>query len=65
MPDAKAVSLKVFDLNGKILLVKNIEAKAGINRLDILKTDLESSGVMYYELNSGSERLMHKMLLIK
>ena len=56
------VTLKVIDINGKIVKVVRGDYTKGYNEINL--TDLKGSGVMYYQLETGSETLVKKMILI-
>lgn len=66
MPQAGTeVTLNVYDVNGRLMHSQNALSKAGINKFTLDKSNIASTGVLYYELISGNTRLMEKMLLIK
>jgi len=65
MPSDNTVAINIYDINGRKLYNKKLQVKVGINRIEIQKSEVNSSGVLYYELLSGDQRLMNKMLLIK
>ena len=59
------VSLTVYDVNGKILLTKSMDAVMGLNSFELGNNELDDSGVMYYEVMTSSKKDIHKMILIK
>ncbi len=56
------VTLKVIDINGKTVRVVRGDYAKGYNEINL--TNLKGSGVMYYQLETGSETLVKKMILI-
>jgi hypothetical protein len=59
------VTLTVYDVNGKTLLNRSMEATPGLNSFELRNTELNTSGVMYYELTTSNKKDIQKMLLIK
>ena len=65
MPHAEEVVLSIYDINGKLLYQEQKTALKGLNSLILDRSNLNSHGVMYYELVSGNARLVHKMILLE
>ncbi len=65
MPKTGKATLKVLDVTGKVLAVRNIEAVKGLNTEVFTKEQLGSSGVMYYTLESGDFTATRKMILVE
>ncbi len=63
--EADYVALKVFDLNGKVIYQKSDNYNAGINEIQIDAKDIETSGILYYQLETSTGTLGSKMILIK
>jgi hypothetical protein len=65
LPGDASVKLTVFDVTGKT--VKTIEGayKAGYNTITLSEKDMQTTGVMYYRLESGEYAASKKMVLIK
>ncbi|MBU6343305.1 MAG: T9SS type A sorting domain-containing protein, partial [Bacteroidetes bacterium] len=55
LPEAGAVHLEVFDLNGRLLLNKNGNFEKGHNRIQLKRSDLPEncSGILVYRLESA------------
>ncbi|NNK90113.1 MAG: HYR domain-containing protein, partial [Saprospiraceae bacterium] len=65
-PVSGDVILKVYDINGRVVHSRNMTSSIGLNKIELRKDDVGSaSGILYYELISGNERLMEKMLLLR
>jgi len=65
MPQADQAVLKVFDVTGKVVATRNIDAVKGINTEVFTKEQLGASGVLYYLLESGNFSEMKKMIVIE
>jgi subtilisin-like proprotein convertase family protein len=65
IPEAGSVKLNVYDLSGK--LVKNFNGyyEAGMNDVQIRKSDVGTSGVYYYKVEYGNHSSTRKMILIE
>ena len=65
-PGKGDIILNVYDVNGRMIHSKNFTASRGLNKVELRKTDIgTASGILYYELVSGKDRLMEKMLLLR
>ncbi len=65
LPEAGAYTLTVYDVTGKVLVVRNAEGTAGYNAEKLSKKDLNANGVLYYRLESGDYTATKKMIVIK
>ncbi len=65
VPQSGPVTLTVFDVTGKILVVKNQDAINGYNTITVSDKDLPAAGVMYYRLDAGEYSATKKMVLIE
>ena len=65
LPEAGAYTLTVYDVTGKVLVVRNAEGTAGYNTEKLSKKDLNANGVLYYRLESGDYTATKKMIVIK
>jgi hypothetical protein len=65
MPEAMLASLTVYDINGKIIFVKEIEASEGLNEIFLEDRDFHVSSVMYYQLVAGDYTASKKMVNIR
>jgi hypothetical protein len=65
MPKAAFVSLKVFDINGRIIKeLVNQNLIAGTYRATFNAAGL-SSGIYFYQIIAGDFKAQNKMLLVK
>jgi hypothetical protein len=65
MPEAGAATLSVYDMTGKVVVVRNIAATKGLNSEVFTKEQLGVSGVMYYTLESGDFTATKKMIIVE
>ncbi len=59
------ISLKIMDVSGRVLKQINEFYPAGYNELVISKEDFDTSGLMYYQFESGDFSAVKKMILVK
>jgi Secretion system C-terminal sorting domain len=64
MPKEGAAKLTIYSAEGKVVLTKNVDAKAGVNQVTINKSEL-SSGVLYYRLETADYSATKKMIVIE
>ena len=65
LPTASAVTVKIFDLSGKALVVRKIEGAKGYNEIIIDWNDLSKAGVFYYQLETSKHTDTKKMIFVK
>jgi hypothetical protein len=65
VPKSGAVTLTVFDVTGKILVVKNQDAVKGYNTITVSSKELAAIGVMYYRLDANEYSATKKMVIIE
>ena len=57
-----SVSLKIVDVNGKVIRILQKDCEAGLNRFEI--KNLDAKGVMYYTLEAGDFSATKKMIVM-
>ena len=62
--EAGTAKMTVFDVTGKIVTSLQGQYSRGYNEITISKSDLNTSGVLYYQLESGDFTATRKMILI-
>ncbi len=62
LPDASKVQLSVFDVAGKLIYQDNMNAAAGYNQFEVLKSNLNTAGVMYYTIKADGFKATKKMI---
>jgi Dockerin type I domain len=65
VPKDGAAKMTIYTVEGKVLVVKNIDAKAGLNNVTVTKSELNASGVMYYRLETADNSATKKMIVIE
>jgi hypothetical protein len=62
---AGVAKLAVYDLNGKVVRVKEAFYEKGPQAIMLTKEELNSNGVLYYQLESGNYTATKKMIIIQ
>ncbi len=55
----------VYDVTGKVLTTKVVNATKGYNTIELSKSELGASGVLYYQFDSGDFTATKKMIIIE
>ena len=63
--DAQSVSFTVFDIDGKLLYTRNVEASTGYNSIEITSDEIAQRGVMFYQLNTADYSVTKKMIILE
>jgi hypothetical protein len=63
--EATTATLSVYDVTGKVVSVRNIDAAKGLNSEVFTKEQLGVSGVLYYTLVSGDFTATKKMIIVE
>jgi len=64
LPEAGAATLKVLDVQGKVLLEQKGDYVKGANQISINSRSLNATGVLYYQLESADQVATRKMIVI-
>jgi hypothetical protein len=65
MPTSGNVTLTVFDVTGKVLVVKEAAAVKGYNTIAVSAKELPAVGVLYYRLDANEYTATKKMIIIE
>jgi hypothetical protein len=65
LPNAEKGKLTIFDVSGKAIYEHEREFSEGYNELKIQRNDLNTTGVLYYQLETSTHTATKKMILIK
>jgi hypothetical protein len=65
LPENGNVTLTVFDVTGKVLIVKEQESVRGYNTISVSSKDMPSVGVLYYRLDANEYTATKKMIIIE
>lgn len=61
---AGLATIKIYDVAGHILYTKEGKYEAGYNEIEVKKSDLVQSGILYLQLESNGEKAIKKMILM-
>ncbi len=64
LPKAQHASLKIFDINGKLIQEYKGMFKAGYNEISISASILNAKGLYYYQLDSEEKSSVKRMILL-
>jgi hypothetical protein len=65
LPEASDAVITVFDVTGRVVLVRKASANKGMNSEVFTKEQLGAAGVLYYRLDSGDFTATKKMIVIE
>lgn len=65
LPGNENVTLRVMDVTGKILISKTGKYKKGYNSITLDVSEINGSGILYYQLDSERNSASRKMIIIK
>ncbi|MCO6463902.1 MAG: T9SS type A sorting domain-containing protein [Saprospiraceae bacterium] len=65
LPESTDVTLKVYDITGKVVQEQSGYYKKGYNSIQLDATTLNSTGVLYYQLEASNHSATRKMIIIK
>lgn len=62
LPESSTATLKVTDLNGKVIYMQTGNFEAGVNTISIDHTALDATGILYYSLETPAYSAVRKMM---
>ena len=65
MPEASKATLSVYDVTGKVLKIVEGEYNQGYNEVKLKSSDLNTTGVLYYQLDTKAYTATKKMIVIE
>ena len=65
LAEAAAATLTITDVQGRVLTTITNNFNKGINTVTIDRADLKTSGVVFYQLSSGSQSATKKMVIVE
>ena len=64
-PERQHILLEIMDANGRLILKKEKEFDKGVNKFEVLSSDLDASGLLLYRISSGQTSITRKMIMVK
>ena len=64
MPQAGAVTLKIYDVSGRVLRLIEMDAVKGANSVNVTRDGIDATGVLYYQLETATETATKKMIIV-
>jgi len=64
LPEANEASIKIMDVTGKLIMKITDLYQKGYNEVSIRSDEIQASGVIYYQLESGKHVATKKMIII-
>jgi len=64
LPRAMKAVISVYDVAGKVVLVKEVSGNKGYNEIELSKAQLNGAGVLYYQLDAADFTATKRMVLI-
>jgi len=64
VPAKNIVTFSVYDVSGKVVMQKSNEYNKGYHTISVQKPDLGASGLYYYEIRTGQQVEIKKMIVV-
>jgi len=64
LPTASTATLRVFDVSGKVLTSVEVEGAKGFNSVELNRSTLSATGVLYYQVETANHTATMKMILV-
>jgi len=64
LPEATSATLTISDVQGKVVKVIEQDFVKGYNQVDLKRSDLGATGVLYYRLDTDSDSATRMMILV-
>ena len=65
LAEAAQANLTIYDVAGRVLKTVEGDFVIGYNEINLDRSELQSSGVLYYQLSTGTQTATKKMILLK
>ena len=65
MAEAGQATFTLYDVTGKVLVVRNETAQKGLNTVEFTSNEIKASGIVYYQIESGDFTATKKMIIIE
>lgn len=64
LPKSETVTLKIYNISGRVLRLEKLEGAKGLNSKKITKADFNATGVLYYQVKTNEKTITQKMILM-
>ena len=64
VPQAGEVILKIYDVSGRVLRLIEMDAVKGYNSVNVTRDGIDATGVLYYQLETATETVTKKMIIV-
>ena len=65
LPNTSEVFIQIFDNSGKVLFAKTGNFERGYNEISVEQSELETTGILYYQISTNSHIATRKMIVLK
>lgn len=65
MAEAGTATFTLYDVTGKVLVAQNVKADKGLNTIEFKAAEINATGIVYYQIESGDFTATRKMIIIK
>jgi len=65
MTEANDVTIKVFDVNGRLVYTNTESLNIGVNTIQMDNDEVSGSGVYFYEISTNKQSAQYKMIKLK
>ncbi len=65
LPDAESAKLTIYDVTGKVIHIQEGDFAKGYNEMQLKKSDISTTGVLYYQLDTEAFTATKKMIHIR
>lgn len=61
---SEKATLRIFDLNGKLVLSRDVRLETGENEFIVLQSELQNAGIYWYEIASEYQYRTNRMIIV-
>ncbi len=65
LPQAMDYEMRFYSVDGSLLMNRKAQGQSGMNEFRVMRDDLDTKGLIYYELITATEKSSKRMILIK
>lgn len=65
LPDLSNVSIKIYDMSGRVLKFINADFGAGYNEVLLKKDEIDATGIIYYQVETPTNTATNKMVIMR